>query len=41
MKFIEAIKYIGKGRIVYLKSKPEILLFTEVQRYILSLSNKF
>lgn len=30
MKFIEAIKYIGKGRIVYLKSKPEILLFTNV-----------
>ena len=28
MKFIEAIKYIGKGKIVYLKSKPEILLFT-------------
>ena len=30
MKFIEAIKYIGKGRIVYLKSKPEFLLFTNV-----------
>lgn len=28
MKFIEAIKYIGKGKIVYLKSKPELLFFT-------------
>ena len=27
-ELIEAIKYIGKGKIVYLKSKPEILLFT-------------
>lgn len=30
MKFIEAIKYIGKGRIVYLKSKPNLLFFTDV-----------
>lgn len=28
MKFIEAIKYIGMGKVVYLKSKPELLLFT-------------
>lgn len=35
MKFIEAIKYIGKGRIVYLKSKPEFLLFTTAHMKII------
>lgn len=30
MNFLEAIKYIGMGKVVFLKSKPEIFLFSDV-----------
>ena len=39
MKFIEAIKYIGKGKVVYLKSKPELLFFTSA--HMLQIEPKF